>query len=545
MQIRRSLALIASLLGPMAAAAPNPAAESGAGREVQAHVTFLADDLLEGRRAGTRGFDLAARYVATEFLKLGLKPGGPNGSFWQPVQLRETTRDFQASKFIIQTPNKPDLALEPVSEFLIAPALGSESADVSGPAVFVGYGVHAPDQGYSDLEGIDLKGKIAVVLFGAPAKLPGTARAHFSDRDTKATELARRGAIGLITVKTPAEEARNPWVNLVASSRFAPASLLGPDGKLVDIVPEIRVGGSTSPGATAKLFAVSPKPFADLVAAAERSEPQHVALGISLTLSARAKEASLATQNVLGILPGSDPALANDYIVVTSHLDHLGIGAAVNGDTIYNGAIDNAIGVASLIAAANYLVEQGVKPRRPILFAAVTAEEKGLLGARHLSRNPPAGGTFAANLNVDAGAFFAPLRAVIGMGKEHTTLGKTFESVATGLNWTIRPDPRPEDRRFVRSDQYSFVREGVPALRVLAAAESTDTAINLTEIDRIFWRDRYHKPSDDLQQSIHYESAGAFAVLLAEVTRQVADSAQPPAWLPGDFFGARFGRGKK
>ena len=384
-----------------------------------------------------------------------------------------------------------------------------------------------------------------MVFAGAPASFPGTERAHYSNGHTKATALAARGVVAIVTINTPAEEVRRPWLSTLGGSRFPAMTLLAPDGSLVDVVPGLRLGASLSPAGVGKLFAHSPRPFAELVAAAERNEPQHLDLGVSVTLAARASQRTITSHNVLAVLPGSDPALAHDYIVVTAHLDHLGIGTPINGDSIYNGAIDDAIGASSLLAAAQHLAESGVKARRPILFAAVTGEEKGLLGSRFLSRNPPLGGRYAANINIDAGPFFAPLRAVIGMGREHTTLGKNFEAVATRLGWAMRPDPRPEERRFVRSDQYSFVREGIPAIRLLAFPESTDPAINLAEIDRLYWRDRYHKPDDDLQHPIDFASAGAFAVLLAEAARDIADSSETPAWLPGDFFGSLFAPTKK
>lgn len=516
--------------------------EASAARAVSAHTTFLADDLMEGRATGTRGYNLAATYVATQFRSYGLQPAGADGSFYQPMNLLEETRDYPAARFAIQTGDAPAENFEPLKDFLAAPAAGQTAAELTAPAVFVGYGVHAPEHGYSDFEGVDLRGKIAVVFFAAPSKIPGTARAHYSNGHTKAEALAARGAVAIISVNTPAEEVRRPWLSTLGGSRFPAMTLLAADGSLVDVVPGIKLNASVSPAGSGKLFAHSPRPFAELVAAAERNEPQHLALGINITLAARATQRTVSSHNVLAMLPGSDPALAHDYIVVTAHLDHLGIGPAINGDTIYNGAIDDAIGAASLLAAAQHLAESGVKTRRPILFAAVTGEEKGLLGSRFLSRNPPPGGRFAANLNIDAGPFFAPLRAVIGMGREHTTLGKNFETVATRLGWAMRPDPRPEERRFVRSDQYSFVREGIPAIRLLAFPESTDPAINLAEIDRLYWRDRYHKPDDDLQHAIDFASAGAFAVLLAETARDIADSESAPAWLPGDFFGRLFGK---
>ncbi|MBI3885114.1 MAG: M20/M25/M40 family metallo-hydrolase [Opitutae bacterium] len=521
---------------------PLRADEASAASAVSAHTTFLADDLLEGRATGTRGYNLAAAYVATQFRALGLQPAGTDGTFYQPMNLLEETRDYPAARLALHAGDAPAENLEPLKDFLAAPAAGQVSAELTAPAVFVGYGVNAPEHGYSDLAGVDLHGKVAVVFFGAPAKIPGTARAHYSNGHTKAEALAARGAVAIITVNSPAEEVRRPWLTTLGSSRFPAMTLLAADGSLVDVVPGIKLTAALSPAGVGKLFAHSPRPFAEIVAAAERNEPQHLALGVSVTLAARATQRTVSSHNVLAVLPGSDAALAHDYIVVTAHLDHLGLGPAINGDSIYNGAIDDAIGAASLLAAAQSLAESGAKPRRPILFAAVTGEEKGLLGSRFLSRNPPLGGRFAANLNIDAGPFFAPLRAVIGMGREHTTLGQNFATVATRLGWAMRPDPRPEERRFVRSDQYSFVREGIPAIHLLAFPESTDPKINLAEIDRLYWRDRYHKPDDDLKHYIDFASAGAFAVLLAETARDVADSESAPAWLPGDFFGELFGR---
>jgi hypothetical protein len=358
----------------------------------------------------------------------------------------------------------------------VRPAAGIAASELTAPAVFVGFAIHAPEFNYSDFAaGIDVKGKIAVILAGSPKSLPATAKAHYSREKT--AELVRRGAVGIVTVNPPAEDLRRPWPATLLAARFPAASLVGPDGQLVDVVAAIRATALLSPAGAAKLFAHSPKPFAAVVAAADKSTPQHFDFGVVLTIAGRAAIKPFVSANVLAVLPGTDPALARDPIVITSHLDHLGIGTPVKGDAIYNGAIDNAIGVGALLAAARHLAENKLAGRRPIVFAAVTAEEKGLLGARHLSRNPPAGSRWAANLNVDAGPFFAPLRAAIGMGKEHTTLGPLFEATATRLGWAVRPDPKPEERRFVRSDQYAFVREGIPALRVVAAPESTDPKV--------------------------------------------------------------------
>ncbi len=599
----RRLALLVIAAAPLAALGGEPP-ENVATRQVRAHVNYLGDDLLEGRGTATRGYELASAYVVAQFRALGLAPAGADQTYRQTVPLLESIRDIDAAKFTIKRAGTEDVVLQSPADFLTRPSGARESAEVSGAVIFVGFGVHAPEHGYSDFEGVDLTGKIAVILPNAPAKLPGTARAHYANGQTKAAELGRRGAVAYLMVgtgnvpvtapavaaasapagapaaaaaATPATVAENAsaasaaaltpaptappattgttpptppapapgpgaWNGSIATARTPAVSLLGPDNSVPDSPPNILIVAALNPARIDKLFAHSPRSFSELVSASQRSEPQPTELGIEVSLAAGAKTRAFSCHNVLAMMPGSDPALANDYVVVSCHLDHLGIGTAVNGDSIFNGVMDNAAGVASMLAAAQALVTREGKPRRPILFAAVTAEEKGLLGSRHLSRNPPAGMRFAANINLDMGPFFAPLRAVIGYGSEHTTLGGVLDLVAGKLNWSVRPDPTPAQRIFARSDQYSFVREGVPAIFLEPAPESTDPTVDLAALNREFMRSRYHKRSDDLKQPIHYESIGAFAILAAEVIHAAANAETAPAWLPGDFFGERFGR---
>jgi len=251
--------------------------------------------------------------------------------------------------------------------------------------------------------------------------------------------------------------------------------------------------------------------------------------------------ADITSANVLGWLPGTDPALADEPIVVTAHLDHIGIGPAINGDAIYNGALDNALGSAAMLAAAEQLAA-APRLRRPILFAALTAEEKGLLGASHLARHRPARvRRYAANLNFDMPVILAPVRDVIGIGAEHTTLGASLAAVAAKNNFTVSPDPAPEEVVFVRSDQYPFIRAGVPALFMKSGQHGLDPKQDLAALEADFRKVHYHKPSDDLTRPIHWPSAGAFATVTAELIRSVADDPVAPSWKPGDFFGSRFG----
>lgn len=508
-------------------------------RRVRAHVTFLADDLLEGRETGTRGHGLAMNYVAAQFMRLGLEPVGASG-YQQPLALRQSRLDIDAGKFVIRRAGSPDVTLAPINDMIARPAAGAAASELTAPAVFVGFAIHAPDFNYSDFAaGIDIRGKIAVVLAGSPKSLPATAKAHYSREKT--AELVRRGAVGIVSILTPAEEKRAPWAFTVNAARFASMRLINSDGSLHEAYPELRATASVSRIAAAALFPAGTRPLAEVFAASERSEPQAFALNVELTLGGRATVSDITSANVLGWLPGADPALAGEPIVVTAHLDHLGIGPPINGDSIYNGALDNALGTAALIDAAEQLVA-GPRLQRPVLFAALTAEEKSLLGATHLVKHPPARvRRFAANLNFDMPVILTPVRDVIGIGAEHTSLGNSLAAVAAKLNFTVSHDPTPDEVVFVRSDQYPFIRAGVPALFMKAGQRGLDPTRDLAALEADFRKTHYHKPSDDLSRPIHWPSTGAFAVLTADLIRSVANDPVAPAWKPGDFFGTRFG----
>ncbi|HWA24587.1 MAG TPA: M28 family peptidase [Lacunisphaera sp.] len=526
-------------------AVPNFAADAAkATRRVQAHATFLADDLLEGRGTGTRGYALAVRYVATQFARLGLEPGGDGGGYEQPMRFLESTNQLEAGRLVVRHDGRED-SLVPINDMIASPNVSETSASVTAPAVFVGFGVQAPDLGYDDFAGVDLKGKIAVVLQGAPKRFPSTQRAHHTSTEQKRMLAVKHGAVGLVIALPPWEEAIHPWAVAVARARFPAMRLLDAAGAVVDGYPELRATAAVNRTATARLLAASGHTAEEVFAKADRGEPQAFDLQAEFTLGGEATLRTVASANVLGWLPGTDPALARQPIVVTAHLDHLGIGAAVNGDTIYNGAMDNAIGIGIVLAAAE---ELATAPRaaRPVLFAALTGEEKGLLGAVHLSRNPPARVEhFAANVNVDMPLFMAPVRSIIAWGAEHTTLGPIATAAAARDAFAVTPDPMPEETIFIRSDQYPFVKSGVPSIYLSSGQQSPDPSVDL----RVLWtrhlRERYHKPSDDLNQPIDWPSAGAFAGLVTDILRDVANDPQAPAWLPGDFFGGLFGPNRK
>ncbi len=536
----RPLAFIL-FLGLSLQAGPVPTVDPAiATRRVQAHATFLADDLMEGRGTGTRGYQLAAGYVAAQFARLGLEPGADDGGFFQKLSLLESTTDHEAARLIVRHAGT-ETALTTINDMLAAPAPGQTEAELTAPAVFVGYGVQAPELGHDDFGDVDLTGKIAVVLSGAPAQFPANQRAHYSSGRAKNDALVARGAVGVVSILTPLDESRSPWAIVVASSRFPGMRLLAADGGVVGGHPSLRARGTVRHAAAAPLFAHSGRTPEDVFAAATRGEPQAFDLGVEITLGGRASLRPLACHNVLGWLPGTDPALAAEPVVITGHLDHLGMGAPVEGDAIYNGAMDNAIGIGIILALAEELAA-GPRPARPVLFAALTAEEKGLLGAEHLATNPPVRvRRFAANVNIDMALFSRPVRDIVAWGEEHTTLGALVHAAAAGTGFTVSPDFMPQETIFVRSDQYAFVRTGVPAVFISTGQRSDDPAVDLAAAWSDFLRGRYHKPNDDLNQPIDWPSTGAYTVFAQALVRRIADDPAPPAWLPGDFFGGLYG----
>jgi Zn-dependent M28 family amino/carboxypeptidase len=527
-----------SVFAGLAAAAPSPSDDLAA-RQVRAHTTFLADDLLEGRGTGTRGHALAARYVASQFLRLGLQPAGDAGTFDQTVPLIEATEQIESGRFSLRRTGAPDVSLQASTDVIVRVAAGQTEGRIEAPAVFIGYGVQAPEFDHDDFQGIDLTGKIAVVLSGAPTRFPADPRAYHASE--KLTGIAARGAVGVVTLITPRDLAQAPWAFVAAQSRFPRMRLLDAQGRIVDSTPGLKVTAVVGTHAANTLFAGTAHTAEALFAAAEAGPTPRFALDATIELSAAATFHRIESLNVLGLLPGSDSRLAGEPIVITAHLDHLGIGPEVKGDKLYNGAMDNAIGTALLLVMAEQIAA-GAPLRRPLLFAAVTAEEKGLLGARHLSLNRPAGvARYLANVNFDMAMFPVPTRELVGWGAIHSSLGATLAEAAGRQQFTVSPDPIPDEAIFVRSDQYAFIREGVPSLFLSTWPTVDPTGPAGSDPSGRFLQERYHKPNDDLHQPIDWPSTGAFVRVARDLVQTVAEAPEPPDWLPGNFFGLTFG----
>ena len=502
---------------------------------LEAHMRFLADDLLEGRGTGTRGYDIAAEYVASRFAALGLEPAGTSGWF-QPIPFRraELIRP-RCGITLIRGTARAELALD--RDFIMGADVYRDQSDVSTEVVFVGYGVTAPEMGYDDFTHVDARGKIVAVLTGAPPRFPTTLRAHYTNNRVKDANLAAHGAIGVLSIRTPTDERRAPWERVVRQSRQPSLRWLDAHGMPDGVEPALQGAATLSTRGAATLFQGASRTLEQVFRAAEEGTPGSFVLPIKARLRRASRHSQVESANVAGLLRGGDPRKRDQVVVCTAHLDHLGVGVAVEGDSIHNGAFDNATGCAALIEMAGAFAQMSERPRRTILFLAVTGEEKGLQGSSYFAAHPtvPAD-SMIADLNLDMYVMIGRLRQLVAYGAEHSTLQRTAEQAAARLGLKVVPDPSPEEVIFVRSDQYSFVRRGIPSLFIVGRGGPE------FEERMKFWRTRiYHSPQDDLSQPMDFESLAQFTRVNWLVAWMVAQQSARPAWNAGDFFGERFG----
>ncbi|WP_342375164.1 M28 family metallopeptidase [Myxococcus stipitatus] len=516
------------LLPSLALAAPTPDAERW-----WSHVQYLADDSLQGRDTGSEGYRQAAEYVAQELAALGVKPG-VGDSYLQEVPLI-SRQLVDASSRLTLVRGKKSTPLVIGRDAILSVRTG-EAGQVEAPLVFVGYGLSIPEAGHDDLAGVDLRGKIAVYLQGGPANVSGPLRAHSSSQAERGKALRKAGAIGTVLLLNP-KLAETPW-SRVASSRFQPAMTFA--DPTLDETLGMKVALTVNPDHARKLFVGARHSFQEVLKLADTNQPlPRFELPARLRASAERKATRASSPNVVGQLPGSDPVLAREYVVLTAHLDHVGIGQPVNGDTLYNGAMDNATGVAAVLEVARAL--QARKPRRSILFLLVTGEEKGLLGSRYFARRPTVPeGSIVANFNLDMFLPLFPLERLVAHGKEESTLLAPLLEVASKHGVKLIPDAEPNRMLFIRSDQYSFVREGVPALFFKFGYEPGSAEERLY---KNWYAKNYHSPSDDAHQPMDKEAAVKFVQMLGDLTLAVANTPERPRWNDTSFF-RRFAPGE-
>lgn len=531
---------IARMIRPLVAmllfaAAPLLAADNPIKPEaIAAHVRFLADDLLEGRETGSRGHAIAARYVASQFAVAGLAPAGDDDTYFQRVPLRASK--LESSSFVVKSGKERTEFVER-KDVAISPA-ATEQSEVDAQVVFVGYGIVAPELKRDDYAGVDVRGKVVMIVRGAPASFPNNPRAYYSTTAVKGRFAADRGAIGMIMVKSPSDEARLPFTTELARPPASPMAYVHANGELEGSIPELRIRASISRKVADMILGGGADFATNVLTDVEKGLQRSFALDSRVTMHATTKFAEVESENVVALLRGSDPKLAAEHIVYSAHLDHLGIDATNRTDRIYNGALDNASGVAALIEIARAFAAMPKKPARSILFVALTGEEKGEQGATAFADRTRM--QLVADINMDMFMMLYPVKDLVLLGAEHTTIGEAAARAARAAGFVVSPDPQPEEVRFVRSDQYAFVKKGIPAIHLKAGLLSSDPSIDAPTLAKNWLRDVYHSPRDESSQKIDYPSGARYAYANFLLGADLANAPQRPQWKPGDFFAGKF-----
>lgn len=491
------------------------------------HVETLAGPEFEGRLTGSPGHARAAAYAAGRFRAYGLKPAGTEG-YLQPVTFVVQKVDAARSSVALVA-GAETRALEVGPDIILGSRI-PQLPTVEAPLAFIGYGLHLPEIGVDDFAGQDLRGKIAVYMNGGPGEISAALKSHSRGTQTwRAAQAA--GAVGLISLSSP-KTAEVPWARTIENS-IQPG--MYPADPTLQEAGAPKFSASFNPATAEKLFARSGHSFAEVVALADAAKPM---AGFDLKVGLKANVAAIVSettsQNVVARLPGSDPRLAAEHVVITAHIDHLGLNETGKGPAYYPGAMDNASGVASVLEVARQMASARVKPKRSVLFVLVTAEEKGLLGSKYFAERPTVPrGSVVANLNMDMALPLWPLTSVIVLGADESTLGDAARAAAKSQGLAMVADPYPDRNSFIRSDQYSFIRAGVPALAFkFGFKPGTPEA----DIERAWRSNRYHGLADDLSQPVERAEAVKFNAYMAAVVMQAANAPARPAWNAASFF---------
>jgi len=499
--------------------------------EIDAHLRFLSSDLLEGRAPGTRGGRLAAAYIASQLQASGIEPG-VNGSYFQPVPIDVLTS--QAGSARATASGKATATFKQGEEVVLSAGSATPQSKASGELVFVGYGAVAPEYKWDDFKGADLKGKILLILVNdppAPASEPtlfgGNAMTYYGRWTYKYEEAERRGAAGAIIVHRT-DQAGYPFQVLVGSNSTG-QRLLPRDPKLP---PPLGVRGWITDSAATALLRQAGLDLAALRTQAATREFRPVATGITMDLAIASTVSRVTSENVVGVLRGRDPRLSKEYVALSAHWDHLGVGTPVNGDSIYNGAFDNASGVSTILAIARSAAATQPRPRRSLLFLFVTAEESGLLGSAYFAQSPTVPlSQIAANLNVDETNFVGPSRDVVLLGLEKSSLGSSLAAMLRPEGIRVMPKDHPERGHFYRSDHFSLAKSGVPAVSIESGMDFVGKPKGWGEQ---WWEEyndkRYHQPSDEYRPDFDLSGSVQLGEIVQRFARRLADAPSMPTW---------------
>ncbi len=515
------------------------AAESIDSEKIRAHVRFLADDLLEGRGPGTRGGDVAAQYIGTQFALYGLKPAGDNGSYFQKVPLYAVHTIEDQTHFSFVPSSGDPVALNYATDYVTKDETGAESADIDAPIVFVGYGIDAPEYHWNDYAGVDVKGKVLLVIVNEPpsddpAFFKGKTMTYYGRWTYKYEEAARLGAVGVLIIHRT-DLASYPW-DVVRNSQSVEKSYLKGDPAAT-----LKAASWIQLDVARKLLAASGKNLDELIVAAGKPGFHSFELPVRLKAHVASRVRRYESNNVIAELPGADAASGRDQAVIYSaHYDHLGIDPDVKGDQIYNGAADNGTGCGILLELARAFAEAPARPPHSIFFASVTAEEQGLLGSQYLGMHPPIpAAQIALNLNYDMlNPIGVPLAAEVN-GAERTTFYPVVEETAKAFSLTLQPDQFPGAGHYYRSDHFSFARVGIPSFSIDQGTlfEGHDAAWGAAQMED-YVAHHYHQPSDEYKASMDFRGDAKLARFGLILGWQASSLSAPVGWQKGDEFEA-------
>jgi Zn-dependent M28 family amino/carboxypeptidase len=493
------------------------------------HVKVLADDNMEGRETGSDGLRRAQAYVIEQLKKSGLEPAGSNGYF-QSFKLTERRVDESHSSAALIQDGK-SLTLIPGDDMLFSSRNNTGEKEITAPLVFVGYGLKIPEKNFDDLAGQDLSGKVVVYISGSTSDIPSALASHYSTMGERWKALRAAGAIGIIGILNPASM-DIPWTRIAVNRLHPSMDLAGPEFGETE---GLKISLAFNPAQAEKLFVGSGHTFAEIAGLAKDRKPlPHFLLPSSLKIHATVQSSELESANLVAKLPGSDPVLKDEFVVLSAHLDHLGVGEPVNGDRLYNGAMDDASGSAVLLDVAANLKAHPEKLGRSLLFVFVCAEEKGLLGSRYFATHPTVPQkSIIADINIDMFLPIVPLKFLEVKGLEESDLGDRAAAVASSLGVKAIPDQEPLRNRFIRSDQYSFIAKGIPAVKM-------DVGFIPGSPEQQFFKDwltnRYHAPSDDLDQPKDLAAAALYEEIIRRLLIDTANNPARPQWKANSFF---------
>ena len=526
---RLPVSLTISLFAALSLSAQQPAASHFDGNSWWNHVKFLADDSLEGRDTGSEGLLKAESYSVEQLKKAGLEPAGTNGYF-QPIRFQQFQVDEAKSSLALLN-NGQSKSISFADDAFVSTRLTRASTEVTAPLVFIGYGLKIPEKNLDELAGFDLKGKIVVYIAGSPSDVPSALASHYQTVSERWKSLRAAGAIGVIGIANPASM-DIPWARISVNRNHPSMDLADPE---FNETAGLQIGIAYNPASAEPLFAGSGHTFAELVALGKDRKPlPHFALATSLQAKVTILATSVDSANIVAKLPGSDPTLKNEFVVLSAHIDHVGVGAPINGDSIYNGAMDDGSGTALVLDVAANLKAHPEKLQRSVLFLLVTAEEKGLLGSKYFATHPTVPiKSIVADINVDMFLPIVPLKVLTIQGLAESDLGAHAAAITNSLGVTPQPDPEPLRNVFIRSDQYSFIKQGVPSLKmdVSYAPGSPEQ-----KIFKDWLTNRYHAPSDDVNQPVDLSAAALYEEIVRRLLIETADTTARPRWNADSFF---------